>query len=70
LRALKHDSNQWSSWVEQCRIREVKRDEQIGVMAQEKNELVNPVFLCAEIEKVQFDLDLFFDFDCYDLFES
>lgn len=51
LRAAKHDNGQWNGWVEQCRAREVARDQQITAMAAEKSELVNPVFLCAEIEK-------------------
>ncbi len=51
LRAAKHDSNHWSSWVEQCRTRDAARDQQISVMAAEKSELINPVHLCAEIEK-------------------
>jgi thiamine pyrophosphate-dependent acetolactate synthase large subunit-like protein len=51
LRAAKHDSNQFVSWVSDVRAREEKREEAITVMAQEKNDLINPVHLCAELEK-------------------
>ena len=51
LRAGKHDAQQFGGWLAECRAREEKRDQQIAGMAKEKNELINPVHLCQEIEK-------------------
>jgi thiamine pyrophosphate-dependent acetolactate synthase large subunit-like protein len=52
LRTAKHSSEALQSWVAAVQAREDTRAGEISLMAQDKNELINPVYLCQELENI------------------
>lgn len=51
LKASGFKSN-FSAWISGISAREVKREDEIAAIAQEKKEMVNPMALCKEIENI------------------